>query len=580
VYRGFQPVRAWARLVGERGLSWNLRAKLVVEGTLGAPAEAMFRALTLGDMPFYEGARRAALREMGSLKGLSGDRLDAWMVAPDAEAAELAEERAKLAVYQGRLGAVGRLAQQAAAVWVKSGPVGDVLNALVVRPAFLFVRTPLNIAWEAHGFVNPAWSAGAAVVHGEMARRAWARSRVEAKDGKEAKAAGKARNEAVRHQREALLSAGRATVGMMMWAAVGAMVRAGLLAGGGGDSDKQRALAKLTLKPFHFNWSGLGRMLKGEDPSLRAGDVQVDYRGMGVLGLVMNVAATGDDALRSMAAGRREPYVRGTGGAVEQVLAAGPAVGGAMLDMSMMKGAWSLLAAVKERRWEGWLWQWFETVSGVAAPNTLRALSRMSLDWLPETETAAEELSGEGRLEALGRGIGNRLQTRLWVLRAMAERAGGKRPAGRIEDLALQRDLFGRAVRATPEGRSRAAWHLVDTLKAERIPADRYALEVRRVWEATNDAEVVPAMPGRVLTHPGTGRPVRLTDRQWERYKELAGTIQRWGLDNLMRSEEWSQASVGQQAWALRGLNGRVAEAARRAILVEVLGDPRGRGRR
>jgi hypothetical protein len=111
---------------------------------------------------------------------------------------------------------------------------------------------------------------------------------------------------------------------------------------------------------------------------------------------------------------------------------------------------------------------------------------------------------------------------------------------------------------------------MIDTLKAERIPMDRYALELRNVYEGSNDPRVIPAEPGRVLTNPVTRRPLRLTDAQHQRYKEIAGTMTRWGMDNLMGVQAWTTMDNGQRAAALATLNERISDAARREFLREI----------
>jgi hypothetical protein len=367
-----------------------------------------------------------------------------------------------------------------------------------------------------------------------------------------------------------MLSLGRTVVGTMIWSAVGAMVQAGLVAGAGGDSDKERALARLTLKPFHYNHSGLERLLRGEDPSLRAGDVQVDYRGLGVMGLAMNIASTGDEDERAIAQASRAPFVRGGVALWERALEVTRALPGAMLDTTMMKGAYSFLTAIKERRYEGIFQQWVETVSGVAMPNTMRAASRVTLDWLPETRAEAEDATRKAEARAFAREVVNRLEMKVHVWREAGRVLRGEAPARRIDDLPLRLDLFGRAVPMTPEGRSAVAYHMIDTLKAERIPMDRYALELRNVYEGSNDPRVIPAEPGRVLTNPVTRRPLRLTDAQHQRYKEIAGTMTRWGMDNLMGVQAWTTMDNGQRAAALATLNERISDAARREFLREI----------
>jgi hypothetical protein len=287
---------------------------------------------------------------------------------------------------------------------------------------------------------------------------------------------------------------------------------------------------------------------------------------MGIIGLAMNVAQTGDDELRQMARQRAETYQPGQASGKERIFANVPAIGGAMLDMSMMKGAYSLLSAIKDRRWQGWLPQWMETVSGVALPNTLKVVTRARIDWMPETRTEATEATVRASMEAMAGEIVNKIETKLWAVRAQSKHPGARR----IEDLPLRMDLLGRPVPQTPAGRNPITYHMIDTLKAEQIPMDQYVQELRTLFQASNDTDVIPSQPGRSITMPGAATPTRLNDAQWQRYKEIAGNYQRWGMDNLMRNERWAAADMQTRVAGMKMLNSRVAEAARREMLMEL----------
>ena len=561
VHRGFQPMRALIRMftegrsVDQTGLAFiNQKAKDLVEATLGVPAEVMFRALSVGDAPFCGGAYHQFLHEIGRLKGLERAQLRTWMKFPDKRADALAKARAREAIYQGESGPVGAAMMNLANAGRNMGPLGNLANALLIRPILLFVKTPNQLAAQAHRFVNPVWSIGEMLVHMERGR-----------------AANRKNNsaQAAEHQRAAFMAWGRAGVGMMLWGAVGVLVRAGLLAGAGGAGEKQRELAQLTLKPFHVNISGLARLLRGKDPSWQPGDVQVDYRNMGVIGLAMNIAATGGERLRDEAAAAGERYAPQRTSMQQMILASWPSVGSALLDMGMMKGSYSLLQALKERRWQGWVVQWAETVSSVVFPNTLKAVARMKLDWVPETRTIAREATDEAKWESAGREIVNRIESKTYVLQLLGEKMGGK-TAMAMADMPVRTDLFGRPVPQTPVGRNPLVFHGVDVYKASKIPEDVYAGEIRRIWDATNDDDVIPSIPGPVMTDPRTGRQVRLTERQHARLKELVGWYSRQVLANAMSNRGWATADPRVKVALLKGFWSRIPDVARMQLWSEM----------
>lgn len=570
VYKGFQPLRAWVRLAQNwRTLTPAVRAKLLVEGTAGMPAELMFRLLAAGDAPFYQSAYEGFLHELGRLRGLDGKALEAWMLAPDAESKALATERAKVSVYQGKSGpvslAISRLANLKPEGMSPEG--ADLVNALAVRPFALFVKTPAQVAAEAHKFVNPAFSAAAMLMHRNATAREMDAQNKSIQNG-DTEATAKHRQAAARHQREADLYLGRTIVGVTLWAAVGAMVKAGLLAGSGGKSEKEKELARLRLKPYHFNMSGLKRLLSGEDPAMRPDDVQVDYRNMGIVGLAMNIAATGDEIRRAGAEKRGEPYQPATVDMITGTLTSAPALGSAMLDMSMLKGTYSLLQAIRQRTWGDFLASYFETVSSVAMPNTLKAVSRAVLPYMPETEAKSKEQGDLDGIKATGEEIVNRIATKLYVFRWAAARATGKPTPFPIEDLPARVDLFGRLVPQTPPGRG-PAYHLVDTFKAEQIQNDIYAAEVDRVYKATNDSEVIPPRL-KTLTNPSTKRPIPLTTGEIARLQQIAGVYTMWSLDNILRDPRWNSLTPYQQAAYIKGMNDAVSRQAREEMLKEM----------
>ena len=529
VARGFQPGRAWIRQATNSKLSANERAKLLVEGTVGIPAEAVFRMLAVTDAPFYGGAYEAALHEIGRLKGLDGKKLEQFLKVPDAEAKAMAEERAREAVYQGDSSMLAKAMvglSRAARGPKDAGALERVAAELVMRPVMLFAKTPANVLSEAHKFLNPVYSAY------DIARQI---SRG--------------------NQREAFQAWGRVITGTMIWSAVNAIVQAGL-ATGQPATDKERSLAQATLKPLHINVSGLKRMLAGEDPSLRPGDEQWDYRNLGIFGLALNIASTREEYLRNEAWGRGEAYDPVQVGTAERALGTAVGLPSALLDASMMKGTASLLQGVSQKNPWNWLTQWSETVSGVALPNTLRQVARYKFDEMPETATEARDSSERAQAEAAAREVVNRIKVKLYGARAMF---GAKQ--ARIEDLPVRTDLLGRPVLNTPESAGRVGFNFIDTRKPEEIPADKYAMEIRRVYLATGARAVIPSIPDSTMTL--NGKTVRLDERQTARLREIKGRLFLWSMDNVMNSARWESWNDQQRAGYLAQLNESTADAAK-----------------
>jgi hypothetical protein len=575
VHRGFQPARALIRALTDHGTpnkAWTYgmlpsepgptaseRGKLLLEGTLGAPAELAFRLLSATDVPFYQAQYRSSLEELGSLKGYQGAKLQNWIKAPDAESKALAEERAQEAVYQGKAGEFANTMMQMANSTLGIDPkvnpeMADMVNALVVRPFALFVRTPMQIAKEVNAFLNPVAGALGMVKGIREAQTARKRGDIAGVQ---------------RAQRAALMSWGGLATGTIVWSVVGAMVKAGLLAAPGG-SDKERELARLTLKPGHFNMSGMKRWMQGEDPSWQPGDEQVDYRTMGIVGMAMNMASTGAQMLKNEAA-RSETAFDPAGMSLWELAGTVPlTLPSAMLDMTMMKGASSLLAGIQLKRPQNTIVQLFEAISAVPMPNTMKAASRVVLKDLPETEAQSRYDESTMKYKSMGREIGNRLATKLHILRWAAAKATGRPAPLRVEDVPLRLDLLGRTIPMTPAGRNPIVYHLIDTPKANQIQYEPLIQEVDRVYRATNRRDVIPSRPSGTLTNPRTGQKIPLTEQNLQRWGEIQGLLTQWALGAAFKGQDWQQATPDQQAEYLAALNGRIATLSRIEMLREL----------
>jgi hypothetical protein len=575
VHRGFQPARALIRALtehGRPGKAWtygtlpaepgptlNQRAKLLVEGTIGSPAELAFRLLSATDVPFYQAAYVEALEEIGELRGYGKARMKQWTKAPDAEAKALAEERAAVAVYQGKSGKFGNALQQLAN-WTpgfdpKENPeMADLMNALFVRPYALFVRTPIQIVKEANAFLNPLAGTRGIVSNIRKAQQAKARGDIAGMQ---------------RAQHDALISWGGMVTGTIMWSVAYAMVRAGLAASPFG-SDEERDLGRLRLKPGHFNWSGLKRLLRGQDPSLIPGDVQLSYLPMGMPGLTLNVASSGAQILSDKARQFNHPFDQASIGFWDFTSTLPSTLPSAMLDMTMIKGAGMLLAGFERKTPQEAFIQLFEAITAVPMPNTLKAASRVVLKDMPDTEAESRYDESMWKSRSMGREMVNRLETKLHIMRWAAAKAAGRPVPLRVEDVPLRLDLLGRPVPMTPAGRNSIVYHLIDTPKASQIQAEPIIQEIDRVFRATNRLDVIPNRPSGKINNPRTGQPIRLTKQQIQRWTEIHGLLTQWVIAAAIRQPDWPAATPDQQAEYLATLNGRVSTLSRIEMLREL----------
>ncbi len=110
VHRGFAPFRSLMAAMGKGDLplgpdgtvSNSQRVKLAVQGTLGVPAETMFRFLSLGDTPFRRYVEGIELYQAARAQGLEGDELMQFLKHPTKAQKAAAEIEGRKLTFQER----------------------------------------------------------------------------------------------------------------------------------------------------------------------------------------------------------------------------------------------------------------------------------------------------------------------------------------------------------------------------------------------------------------------------------------------------------------------------------------------
>ena len=111
--------------------------------------------------------------------------------------------------------------------------------------------------------------------------------------------------------------------------------------------------------------------------------------------------------------------------------------------------------------------------------------------------------------------------------------------------LPLKRDLWGKPVKQTPEGRNALLYHLFDISKNRQVTSDPVALELYDLWRTTAKREVIPSIPERSITVENKDIP--LTSKQYERYVELVGQKRRSNMDRLVVNPRFQDLSKEQK---------------------------------
>jgi hypothetical protein len=350
------------------------------------------------------------------------------------------------------------------------------------------------------------------------------------------------------NQRDALMAWGRMVTGSALWTLGYAAVRMGL-ARGPIEDPKERQVALSGFRPNAFNLTGAGRALRGEDPAWQPGDRLVDFRNLGLPGAVMSMVSSGADRQLQLAHDMGIPVDPDNVPFWKTLFSGLPHFPKFMLEMSSMRGALDLLETIQKSddpnavsRWASNYWKVY---TGMVLPATLRDVLSAQWDYMPDPQTGRQSFD-ETAITLSIRQAANHMKMRL--------------PGG-AASLPPRRDLYGRPVAGTPEGANPVVYHLFDPLRSQTIPDDAVVRELDRLVRATNASEHLPSRPARTLEL--LGRKFVLSDRLYDRLKELIGAYRLNATQNLMRAPSWERLPDAAKVGILKSINEESAGIAR-----------------
>lgn len=487
--QGLHPLRAWINQFAKEPLQPTKGGKLtgmdrvnmLIEGTFGVPAELMLRGLGAGDAPFKEAARSRVIAEQLRLKNVPKDKLGFAQKFPelffDSETLAQMHRDTMAAVFQRDSKTLDLFTR-----WIRGK--GDVFD-LAVATVAPYKLTPWNIIGEILSY-NPVVAFG--------------RTAYEASKG---------------NSRTAKLNAGKFVVGSMLTAAGWWLYKKGLLSPSLDQPDEQqkgRMLSNEVMPPNHVNISGLKRALKGESAAFQPGDETVDvFRAGGLAGAVFYMTANIGRNFEKMP---QQPDAElwkaiATQSTLEQARFG--------LNQSFLSGVEGLLSAVKDGNGDNYTRQWMNTVTSLPLPNSLAALSRATREFKPEFKEAGFTKQAE-----------NVIRNRLGI-------------AGLDDYLPLKRDLWGRPLRETPEGRNAIIYQFFDITKAKQVSSDPVDLELYRLWRKTDNSRVIPSLPDKNITVLKS--TYQLDTPQQVRFAELVGKDRRKIVDALVINPKYQALS-------------------------------------
>ena len=499
VERGFAPFRSLKAAMGKGDLPMGLdgrsnlsqRIKLFVQGTLGIPAETMFRFLSLGDTPFRRGVEGIELYQAALAQGLEGQALKNFIKYPDKRARELAEREGRKLTYQERTTG-SEIAEQsinflqrmlAKGFDVLPGVNGEAVGKFLVRSSVPYVRTPANILMDTLTFVSP-YVAGVRIM-----------SDLKKKDA-----------------RSAAQNFGKIVVGSMVTQTAMVLIKEGLISGAvEWNEDEEKNLAYDQFPPNSINISGLRRWINGESTEKRPDDQFISYNKLGIPGTIMGAMIKGAD--RDEIRSREYEDFGFLHHAVTDSFGLGPFSSiSHMMDQSFLQGVNNFMEILTSTdpddfstASERWLASTFKSVSAIALPNTLSALHRAEREFLPDTRITKDMSYGE------------RLYKRLEY--TVKDRTFG------ATDIPVRVNWKGQPIEQNPRGNMGWTYQLFDITKLRKGEDDHVSQEMFRLFE---QLEAVPDVVGT----PGYAQKRKINvPNMTTRKAKMA--LKRAGLDDL-----------------------------------------------
>lgn len=510
-----QPIRAWINQFSKNPdlpltngkLTLQDRVNLLMEGTIGIPAETMLRLLGAGDRPFREAAKYRATAEQLRLANVPKEQWSFAQKFPELffnkEQLTEIKNQSDYAVFQRQSKTLNVIQR-----WIaEKGPWFDFAVATVAP----YKVTPWNIIGEILSY-NPVIAFSKAL-----------------------------RDASKKDSRSMNLNASKFIIGSLMTTAATVLYKNGLLSPSLDAKDetmKERILSGQVMPPNHINVSGLLRLQSGGNPAFQPGDKTVDImRGGGLFGaFAYMVANVGRDLEKSPDAGTDE-LIKSiiTQSTLEQARFG--------MNQSFLSGVEGLLSAVKDGNADNYIQKWGNTVTSIPIPNTSSAVSRATREYKPDlTETTFNAK----------------------VKNLFANKLGW---AGLDDYLPLKRGLWGEPLRETPQGRDALIYQLFDVSKGQQITSDPVPLELYRLWRKTADRSVIPTPPLRTITVKDKTYP--LDAKQYEQLAIAIGKSRKERVDSLFENAFFMELTDEQKIDVLDKAYKKGAETGKKLFLYE-----------
>jgi hypothetical protein len=511
-------------------------------------ADAMFRALILGDYSFRKAAEAGeAVRwyyENVPKEKRSKDHLQELMMAPPVELRDRMKIAGDEQVLTGdhALSSFINLVDNYMSGKIDSlgskGPVAAAMAAaaaVVKRSVLLFKTVPANLSQMMLEYAIPILPLSNAVMYATNKR-----------GNNDMRAAGR--------------EFGKFLAGGTLWFLGSALYSAGVLMAVGRSDDEEERDAKMAIgggAGAYINMTAISRLFAGDRDwnAWRPNDYTMSVDKLGVGGWFFAFYAKYRDIL----AKQGKPFTM----SADQVEVGVMAAFDQAISQDFLQGAHTILKAMSTT--DG------QPLADLASTATFPIVPNQFTHFMRSEREIALKRNARDLVDKIQVDFANRVQNS---------------PTDKLVPLI---DALGEPVRQTPEGAGKLTWNVIDILKFKKYTeSDQAWLELSKMWNTkkleSRDPLLTPPSRGFKLEDvelPG-GRSgnisISLQPIEYAQAQILAGQIKKWGIMRLMEDPEWSTLSDDEK-WDLVKELDRDGNSQAADIIGETLAELHAQGR-
>jgi len=193
-------------------------------------------------------------------------------------------------------------------------------------------------------------------------------------------------------------------------------------------------------------------------------------------------------------------------------------------------------------KFQNWVGNMFRAISAIPVPNTVEAVARARMDYIPE-------LRGKDMTETLGN---------IWKFKTLGVSNADK-------DVVLKRDTWGRPIARTPEGANPYVYGLMDVTKSGAQKVNPHDQKLYDLYSQTQRPSIYPDPVGRSINFNGVS--VELQPGDVEKLQETIGSLRRQGMERFVDSRVYSKLKPFERVLALEKIYADANEAGRKKFI-------------